>query len=838
MSVPLQIVTDKAQLSPANAADRPSPMEWTRNIGIAAHIDAGKTTTTERILYYSGAVHKMGEVHEGTTVTDWMEQERERGITITAAAISCAWVPSVGPFAPIKHRINIIDTPGHVDFTAEVERSLRVLDGAVAVFCAVGRVQPQSETVWRQANKYHVPRLAFVNKMDRTGANFQACVDEMRKKLGANAHPLFLPIGAEDRFSGLVDLVQMKAYLFDEDPADPLGLEPKLTRDPRRHDRRRPQGPRQAGRGRGGLRRRHRPQIPRGAGNRRQRADDRDPQGDRVAQVLRRDPRVGLQEEGRPAPARLRRQLPAQPDRSSARRRASTARARRWSRYPTTAPRPSGLAFKLWSDPFVGRLVFVRVYQGKLSRGQVVYNPRNRRRERISRLLLMRAMDKEEIDTAYAGDICAVVGLKDVITGDTLCDEDADIRLEPPTFPEPVISMSIEPKSKADQERMGGALQRLSAEDPTFRTYTDTDTGQTIIAGMGELHLEIIRDRMVREFKVEADAGKPQIAYRESVTGAADGEGKFIRQSGGRGQYGHACIRLEPNVKGKGVEVINEIVGGTIPKEYIKPTTEGILEAANNGVVAGYPVIDFIARIVDGSFHEVDSSELAFRMAGIFAFKSAMAKARPILLEPIMKVEVTVPEEYQGDIMGDINRRRGHIQGIDLRDGRVHHQRTRSARDDVRIRHGHPLALQGPRLLFDGAVALRPGSGPAAHQDCRDLHQGPGPHVTPALCTAMKGQRIRIKLQGFDYRVIDQSASEIVETAKRSGARVSGPIPLPTIIDKLSVNRSPHVDKKSMEQFETRTHKRLIDIIEPTAQTVDELKKLNLPSGVDITINV
>jgi elongation factor G len=668
MSVALQIVTDQARLSPANSPQRSAPMEWTRNIGVAAHIDAGKTTTTERILYYSGAVHRMGEVHEGTTVTDWMEQERERGITITAAAISCAWIPSIGPFAPLKHRINIIDTPGHVDFTAEVERSLRVLDGAVAIFCAVGRVQPQSETVWRQANKYRVPRLAFVNKMDRVGANFMACVEEMRKKLNANAHPLFLPIGAEEKFAGLVDLVQMRAYYFEEDPNDPLGLNPKMGEIP------------------AGLladAKKYREKLIEAVAD----CDDE------IAHKYLEGAGIGVNELMigiRKATVSLKfcgvipgsafkkkgvqrlldcvvNYLPNPLDLPPTKGQDSDGReafAKADDRDKTVA-----LVFKLWSDPFVGRLVFARVYQGKLTRGQSVYNPRTRRNERISRLLLMRAMDKEEIDVAYAGDICAVIGVKDVITGDTLCDDEADIRLEPPTFPEPVISMSIEPRSKADQEKMGTALQRLSAEDPTFRTFTDVETSQTIIAGMGELHLEIIRDRMFREFKVEADAGKPQIAYRESITAHADGEGKFIRQSGGRGQYGHACIKIEPNQKGKGVEVINEIVGGTIPKEYIKPITEGILEAANNGVVAGYPVIDFKARIVDGSFHEVDSSELAFRMAGIFAFKHAMAKAKPILLEPIMKVEVTVPEEFQGDILGDINRRRGHIQGMEQREG-------------------------------------------------------------------------------------------------------------------------------------------------------------------------
>jgi len=668
MSATLQMVAEKAKLSPANSPRRSTPMEWTRNIGIAAHIDAGKTTTTERILYYSGAVHKMGEVHEGTTVTDWMEQERERGITITAAAISCAWIPSVGPFTPIKHRINIIDTPGHVDFTAEVERSLRVLDGAVAVFCAVGRVQPQSETVWRQANKYRVPRLAFVNKMDRVGANFYACVEEMRKKLKANAHPLFLPIGAEDRFSGLVDLVQMKAYFFEEDPADPLGLQPKMGDIPAEMLAEAKQ---------------YREKLIEAVAD----CDDA------IAHQYLEGTEIGVDELMigiRKATVSLRfcGVIPGSAFKKKGVQRLLDCVVN-YLPNPLDLPPTKGqtsdgeevivtaddrektiaLAFKLWSDPFVGRLIFTRVYQGALTRGQTVTNPRTRRRERISRLLLMRAMDKEEIDVAYAGDICAVIGLRDVITGDTLSDDDLDVRLEPPTFPEPVISMSIEPKSKADQEKMGTALQRLSAEDPTFRSYTDTDTGQTIIAGMGELHLEIIRDRMFREFKVEADAGRPQIAYRESVTALAEGEGKFIRQSGGRGQYGHCIIKLEPSPKGKGIEVINEIVGGSIPKEYIKPVTEGILEAANNGVVAGFPVIDFTARIIDGSFHEVDSSELAFKMAGIFAFKHAMAQAKPILLEPIMKVEVTVPEEYQGDILGDINRRRGHIHGLEQREG-------------------------------------------------------------------------------------------------------------------------------------------------------------------------
>ena len=664
----ISIVTEKSKLSPANAATRPAPMEWTRNIGIAAHIDAGKTTTSERILFYTGNVHKMGEVHEGTAVTDWMEQERERGITITSAAVSCAWVPSVGPFKGIKTRVNIIDTPGHVDFTAEVERSLRVLDGAVSVFCAVGRVQPQSETVWRQANKYRVPRLAFVNKMDRTGANFLQCIQEMRAKLKANAHALYLPIGAEENFAGVVDLVHQVAYMFEDNPADPLGMNPKIVEIPAnmKDDAKK-----------------YRDALVEAVADSDDAIAEKYLAGEEISahelMIGIRKATVAMKITGVIPGSAFKKKgvqrlldcvvnyLPAPTDIPDAQGQDSDGQP--VAAKPDDREKTVAIAFKLWSDPFVGRLVFCRVYQGQMKKGQSMYNPRTRRSERVSRLLLMRAMDKEEIDVAYAGDICATVGIKDVITGDTLCDEDIDIRLEPPTFPETVISMSIEPKTKADQEKMGTALARLAAEDPTFRVSTDAETGQTIIAGMGELHLEIIRDRMLREFKVDAEAGKPQIAYRETITKAADGEGKFIRQTGGKGQYGHVCIKLEPNEKGKGNEVLNEIVGGVIPKEFIKPATEGIYEGTNNGTIAGYPVVDVLARIVDGSFHAVDSSEIAFKMAGIFAFKEAMKTAAPILLEPIMKIEVTVPEEYQGDIMGDINRRRGQIQGQEMREG-------------------------------------------------------------------------------------------------------------------------------------------------------------------------
>ncbi len=662
----ISIVTDKSKVSSVNSKNRPFPLEWTRNIGIAAHIDAGKTTTSERILFYSGSVHKMGEVHEGTAVTDWMEQERERGITITAAAISCAWNASCGPWKGIKQRINIIDTPGHVDFTAEVERSMRVLDGAVAVFCAVAGVQPQSETVWRQANKYGVPRVAFINKMDRTGADFFRAIDEMREKLGANAHALFLPIGKEENFTGLVDLVQNCAYIF-EDPTN-------MDLDPKRH----PIPADLATQAK-----EYREKLIEAA------SDFDDVLAEKYLggeEITPEDLLIGVRKAT--VSMKFTGVIPGSAFKKKGVQRLLDCVVN-YLPCPIDVPpmkgqdsdgtevqvvvddnaKLAGLAFKLWTDPFVGKLVFYRVYTGTLQKGTSLYNPRTRRSERVSRLVLMRAMDREEIDTAYSGDICALVGVKDVITGDTLCNEDYDVRLEPPSFPEPVIAMSIEPNSKADQEKLGNALQRLVAEDPTLRVKTDTDTGQTILAGMGELHLEIIVDRMKREFKVEATVGKPQIAYRETVTANSDGEGKFIRQSGGKGQYGHVVVKMEPNEKGKGVEVFNETVGGSIPKEFIKPSTDGIMEAANNGVVAGYPVVDVIIRIVDGSFHEVDSSEMAFKMAGIFAFKDAMQKAQPILLEPIMGVEVTTPEEYQGDLIGDINRRRGRINGMESKNG-------------------------------------------------------------------------------------------------------------------------------------------------------------------------
>ena len=651
-------------LSPRNGAERSVPMEWTRNIGIAAHIDAGKTTTTERILFYTGVVHKVGEVHDGNAVTDFMEQERERGITITSAAISASWKTSFGPFEGVEHRINLIDTPGHVDFTAEVERSLRVLDGAVAVFCAVAGVQPQSETVWRQANKYHVPRIAFINKMDRVGADFHGAVESMRQKLGANAHPLFLNIGAEEHFEGLVDLVRNKAIKFDE--SDPMGV--------------------------------HFFEIPIPDSMAAEAAEYREKLIEAVAdfddslaeaylggetieesQLIEaiRKATISLKFVGVIPGSAFKNKgvqsvldavvnyLPSPLDLPAVK--AQDEDERPVEIEADDNGQAAALAFKLWSDPYVGKLVFTRVYSGTIRKGDVLYNPRTGKTERVSRILLMKADSREDLEVVRSGDICALVGVKNVATGDTLAQRGFDVALEPPTFPEPVISMSIEPRTTADQDKMSIGLSRLSEEDPTFKVSTNEETGQTIISGMGELHLEIIRDRLFREFKVEARSGKPQIAYRETITKAAQAEGKFIRQTGGKGQYGHVVIKVEPREAGKGFEVVDETVGGSIPKHFIKPAMDGIREATRNGVIAAYPVVDLKVRLVDGSFHEVDSSEAAFKMAGIFALKEALKEGGSILLEPIMKVEVSTPEEFQGDVIGDLNRRRGQIQNMEAK---------------------------------------------------------------------------------------------------------------------------------------------------------------------------
>ncbi len=654
-----------------NSPNRAFPMERTRNIGIAAHIDAGKTTLTERILFYTGAIHRIGEVHEGTTVTDWMEQERERGITITSAATTCAWkqLQQEGVFKLYEGqnmRVNIIDTPGHVDFTAEVERSLRVLDGAIAVFDAVAAVQPQSETVWRQANKYKVPRIGFVNKMDRVGSNFENCIEEMRKKLGANAWPILIPIGKEDYLKGQIDVVNQKAIIYVDD--NTMGSTYNIE------------------------------EIPAELKDAAQEAYD-----NLVTAISDLDEEIGMMFlEEKPITkedlkAGIRRQTIANKFVPVA---GGSAFKNKGVQYlldavvdylpgPLDIPPAEGLdpdnlenhiqaksddngnfcslAFKLWSDPFVGKLVFFRVYGGKLTKGDTVYNPRTNKRERISRIIQIQADKREDVDTCYSGDIAAIVGIKNITTGDTLCDEDHGILLEPPSFPDPVISMAIEPKTKVDQEKMGNALQRLSEEDPTFRVFTNVDTGQTIIAGMGELHLEIIRDRMLREFKVDANSGKPQIAYRETITATATGEGKLVKQSGGRGQYGHVIVNVQPNERGKGLTIENKVVGGTIPKEYIPACRKGIEEAVLNGIVGGYPVVDVNVDIIDGSYHDVDSNEMAFKMAAIFAVKDGFKKAKSILMEPIMKVEVETPEDYQGDIMGDLSRRRAALNGTEMK---------------------------------------------------------------------------------------------------------------------------------------------------------------------------
>ena len=672
-----------------NSPNRQYTLERTRNIGIAAHIDAGKTTTTERILFYTGLIHKIGDVDDGNTVTDWMEQEKERGITITSAAVTCFWTQKTAKagedqvykaFNNIPHRINIIDTPGHVDFTAEVERSMRVLDGAVAVFCGVAGVQPQSETVWRQATKYKVPRIAFVNKMDRIGANFENALNDMRTKLRAYAFPIFLPLGAGPTeaegkivaggFEGVIDVVNQRAINWGPTEANE-GLNYDVTEIPAEHQER----------AKAAL-------------------------AELIDAVSNKDDEIAnlVLEEKPISPAALKaaiRRLTCKIEiipvlcGSAFKKKGVQVLVDAVVDYlpsPLDIPPAQGhepgtdnqvavptddnqkfcsLAFKLWTDPYAGKLVFFRVYSGQLKKGDTIYNPRTRRRERVSRLMVIQGSERKDIDEVFAGDIAALVGLRNITTGDTLCNEEFDVALEPPTFPEPVISMAVEPKTKQDRDKMSEGLQRLAEEDPTFHCFTNEETGQRIIAGMGELHLEIIIDRLKREFKVEASSGAPQIAYRETITKAAEGEGKFIRQSGGRGQYGHACITIEPNEKGKGVEIENKIVGGAIPKEYVPAVISGIEEACRTGVYAGYQVIDVKVAVTDGSFHEVDSNELAFKMAGIFAIKEAFKAAGPIILEPIMKVEVTTPDEYQGDLLGDINRRRGIILGVDAKAGQT-----------------------------------------------------------------------------------------------------------------------------------------------------------------------
>lgn len=631
-----------------------------RNVGIAAHIDAGKTTTTERILFYTGVLYKLGEVHEGTATTDWMEQERERGITITAAAISCSWKSKSCLFPNITHNINIIDTPGHVDFTAEVERSLRVLDGVIGVFCSVAGVQPQSETVWRQMDRYKVPRLVFINKMDRLGADFYKALEDIKSKLDKNTYPLYLPVGQEDSFTGLIDLVSKKMYVYD----DLMGIhfyEKEIPKD----------------------------YIQKFNFYREQLIEYIANFDDKIADIYLNEDHSSIE------PLMLKTAI-----------RKLTSSLKFIGAIPGSSfknkgvqmlldsivdylPSPIesipvktfsesedefivnpldssvvGIVFKIWSDSFVGKLVFFRLYSGELKKGMILYNPRTKKTEKINRILLMRANSKEDVDVVLPGNICALVGLKNVSTGDTLLSDVRDFVLEPPVFPEPVISMYIEPKTKSDQEKLALSLKKLSEEDPTFKVNYNLETGQTLISGMGELHLEIIKDRLTRDFKINAISGQPQIAYKETITKSASGEGKYIKQSGGRGQYGHVIIDLKPRERGSGINILNKVVGGSIPKEFIKSIILGLKDSLKEGFLKNYPITDLDIYIKDGSFHEVDSSEFAFKMAASLSLKDALAKAESILLEPIMKVDVITPEEYQGDIINDIIKKRGIIDKV------------------------------------------------------------------------------------------------------------------------------------------------------------------------------
>ncbi len=630
-------------------------LKSTRNIGIMAHIDAGKTTTTERILFYTGKIHKLGETHDGEGTMDWMEQEKERGITITSAATTCHWK---------KHRINIIDTPGHVDFTVEVERSLRILDGAVATFCAKGGVEPQSETVWRQADKYKVPRIAYVNKMDINGASFENAVNMMRERLKTNALPILLPIGKEDTFKGVVDIITRKADIY----LDDLGQQIEETDVP--EDMK-------------DVVEEYREKIVELAAE----SDDAlmekyFEEGDLSVEEIKKGLRKAtLEMKVTPVLCgssyknkgvqnlldAIVDYLPSPLDVKDVE--GTTSNGDTVSRKAADDEPFCGLAFKIMADPFVGKLAFFRAYSGTLKTGSYIYNSVKGKKERIARILRMHANHREEVDTIYAGDICAIVGLKDTTTGDTLCEEAKPIILEQMEFPEPVIRVAIEPKTKQGQEKMGFALAKLAEEDPTFKTYTDPETAQTIIAGMGELHLEIIVDRLLREFRVEANVGKPQVAYKETIRQAVEAEGMFKRQTGGHGQYGHCKIRLEPQEPGKGYEFVDETVGGSIPKEFIQPINKGIQEASRNGILAGYEVVDFKVTVYDGSYHDVDSSEMAFKIAGSMALKDGLAKAKSVLLEPVMKVEILTPDQYFGDVMGNVTARRGIIQGTEDRNG-------------------------------------------------------------------------------------------------------------------------------------------------------------------------
>jgi elongation factor G len=695
-------------------------LEQTRNIGIAAHIDAGKTTTTERILYYTGRIHRIGEVDDGAATMDWMEQEQERGITITSAATTCFWR---------GHRINIIDTPGHVDFTVEVERSLRVLDGVVAIFCAVGGVQPQSETVWRQANRYHVPRIAYVNKMDRLGADFYRVVQRMKERLGANAVPIQLPIGAESDFRGIIDLVHMKAIIYKDD----LGKEYEETEIPAEMQE---------------MASHWREVLIEAAADVDDTLMEKYLEGEPITaeEIVRAVRRGTLQNKIVPVTCgssfknkgvqplldAIVDYLPSPIDIGAVKGTNPRTGAPE-ARYPSDNEPFTALAFKIMSDPFVGKLTYFRVYSGTLSKGSYVYNASKDKKERIGRIVRMHANHREDVEVVYAGEIAAAVGLNETTTGDTLCDEKAPIILEAMQFPDPVISVAIEPKTKADQDKLGIALSRLAVEDPTFRISTDPETGQTIISGMGELHLEIIVDRLMREFKVEANVGRPQVAYREAIRQPARGEGRYVRQTGGRGQYGHCILEIEPLPPGQGFEFVNKIVGGVIPKEFIPAIEGGVREAMDTGVIAGYPVVDVRVAVVDGSYHEVDSSEMAFKIAGSLAFKAAMQKANPTIKEPIMAVEIVTPEQFLGDVIGDLNSRRGRIEGIEPGPGG-----TQTIRAHV------PLAE-----MFGYATALRSLTQGRATYVMQPSHYEEVPsHIAQELIARVQGKQLVCKAGG------------------------------------------------------------------------------------------
>ena len=638
---------------------RTTPISQYRNIGIMAHIDAGKTTTTERVLYYTGVSHKIGEVHDGAATMDWMEQEQERGITITSAATTCFWKGMDGQFE--QHRINIIDTPGHVDFTIEVERSLRVLDGACAVFCAVGGVEPQSETVWRQANKYHVPRMAFINKMDRAGADFLRVVDQIKTRLGSNPVPMQINIGAEEEFKGVVDLVKMKAIIWDEDNMGSTYVEQDIPAEILAVcEQWRENMVESAAEANDELMEKY--------------LEEGDLNADEVHQGIRIRTLAGevvptfcgsaFKNKGVQAVLdAIVFYMPSPADVPSIK--GILANEKEGERHPDDKEPFAALAFKIATDPFVGNLTFFRVYSGVLKSGDSVYNPVKGKKERVGRLLQMHANHRDEIKEVRAGDIAAAVGLKEVTTGDTLCNVGSPITLERMEFPEPVIAVAVEPRTKADQEKMGVALGKLTREDPSFHVHTDEESGQIIISGMGELHLEIIVDRMLREFKVQANIGKPQVSYRETIRNTVEQEGRFIRQSGGRGMYGHVWLKLEPGEAGSGYEFENAIVGGVVPKDYISSIDKGIQEQLHNGVLGGFPMVDIKVTLYDGSYHDVDSNEMAFKLAGMIALKEGALNASPALLEPLMSIEVVTPEDYMGDVMGDLNRRRGIVHGMD-----------------------------------------------------------------------------------------------------------------------------------------------------------------------------